>query len=210
MHNPFRRQHPICPVCNMPARIFRGCCSYCEAEIYVPLLYFRWIWLLVVAALVVVGAITYNQVHPGAWLLGLVFLSIPLRIIFGLLVPPWFETHKLKSGIPFILWYVSFSIFLFIYWQVLGWTNILLGASRSEFNDTMGFFSMPLCWVNPRFFITPERSFLDVCGILAGNSFFFAVLAFVAYRAVHARLLANGITRMNLTTEVSKDEEGDE
>jgi hypothetical protein len=206
MPNPFRRKMPACPECRMPARISRGCCRYCSTEIYVPLAYFRWIWLLVVALLVVIGTITYDHAHPGSWLLSLIFLSIPLRVVCGVLIPPWFELGKLKSGITFIFWYVTFIIFLFIYWQAWGWLSILLRASRSDFNDTMGFFSMPLCWVNPRFFIAADRTFSDVCGILAGNSFFYALVVFLLYRGVHARLHANRVTRMNLTAESSEDE----
>jgi hypothetical protein len=206
MLNPFRRTPPVCPACRMPVRIVGGCCSYCGAEVHIPTAYFRWMWLLVITVLVVIGTITYDHDHPGSWLLGLIFLSIPLRIVCGTLIPPWFELSKLKSGIPFIFWYATFAIFLFLYWQLLGWLGVLLRASGSDFNDTMSFFSMPLCWVNPRFFIAPDRSFSDVCGILAGNGFFYALLAFLLYRGVHARLRANRVTRMNLTAERTEDE----
>jgi hypothetical protein len=206
MPNPFQRKPPVCPACKMPARIIRGSCSYCSAEVYVPLAYFRWIWLLAIAVLVVIGTITYDPDHPGGWLLWLICLSIPLRVVCGILIPPWFELGKFRSGIPFIFWYVAFIIFTFFYWQAWGWLSIVLRASRGDFADLMGIFSMPLCWVNSRFFIAPDRSFSDVCGILAGNSFFYALLVFLLYRGVHARLHANRVTRMNLAADGSEDE----
>jgi hypothetical protein len=204
--NPLRRTMPVCPACKMSARIFRGCCAYCGAETYIPLAYFRWIWFLVIVVLIVIGTIADSHDHPGTWLLSLIFLSIPLRIVWSVLIPPWFELGRPKSGIPFLFWYVTCVTLAFFYWQAWGWLTILLRASRNDFNDMMGFFSMPLCWVNPRFFIAPDRSFWDVCGILAGNSFFYALLTFLLYRAVHARLRANRVTRMNLTADRSDDE----
>ncbi len=71
----------------------------------------------------------------------------------------------------------------------------------------MAFFSMPLCWVNPRFFISTERSFLDVCGILFGNAFFGALLTFILYHGVHRRMRKNRITQMNIVGADSPDEE---
>jgi hypothetical protein len=204
--NPLRRMKPVCPACKMSARIFRGRCSYCGAETYVPLAYFRWIWLLVIVVLIVIGTITYSHDHPGTWLLSLIFLSIPLRIVWSVLIPPWLELGRPKSGIPFLFWYVTCVTLAFLYWQAWGWLSIVLRASRGDFADLMGFFSMPLCWVNSRFFIAPDRSFSEVCGILAGNSFFYALLVFLLYRGVHARLHANRVTRMSLTPDSSEDE----
>ncbi len=207
MLSAYRRQIPLCPECRNPVRLFRGRCRNCGAAVHIPIAYFRMLWLLVLVTLAVAGMAAYSHEHPGAWLLALLCLAVPLRFVFGALVPPWFETGPGKDRLPFVSWYVFCCLFAFLYWQVWGWVHVLLGASKEEFGSAMGFFSMPLCWVNPRFFISTDRSFLDVCGILFGNALFGAILTFILYRGVHSRMRKNRVTQMNIEGGNSPDDE---
>jgi hypothetical protein len=207
MFSAYRRPPPLCPECRNPVRFSRGRCRKCGAAIHIPVAYFRMLWLLVLVTLAAVGIAAYSHEHPGAWLLALLCLALPLRLVFEVLVPPWFEIGPGKGRLPFIFWYISCCLFAFLYWQAWGWLHILLGASKEELGAAMAFFSMPLCWVNPRFFISTDRSFLDVCGILFGNPFFGAILTFLLYRGVHRRMQRNRITQMNIGGGSSLDEE---
>jgi hypothetical protein len=91
MFNPLHREVPVCPECRRPACIRQGLCQYCGAEVYIPIAYFRWLWFLVLTTLAVLGVLTFRVNHAGTWLLILLFLAIPIRVLWGILIPPWIE-----------------------------------------------------------------------------------------------------------------------
>jgi ammonia channel protein AmtB len=161
--------------------------------------YFRLLWLLTVVILGGAGAVTYSREHAGSWLLVLILTAIPLRVLLGVLLPPWFALGRPKSNLPFPVWYFSICLTMFLYWQFWGWSNLALGASQTEVAENLEFFSVPLCFASRSFLITPARTLPDVVGILFGNAFFYAIGMFIVYRAVHARLNRNRITQMNLS-----------
>jgi hypothetical protein len=205
MFNPFRRETPKCPGCQRPAQIRRGRCAFCNVRVYIPRAYFRLIWLLVVVVLVATGAATYSRGHTGTWLLALLLSAIPLRIVFGFLIPPWFELGSIKYGLPFVLWYVAICVSNFLYWQIWGWSSLAL-VGKADARETMDFFSLPLIWISPSFYINSSRSFADVCGILFGNAFFYALATFVVYRVVNARLNRSRAIRLGISDADSEDE----
>jgi len=209
MLNPFRHRPPTCPECRSPARMLYGNCSYCSTQIHIPLAYFRWIWALVVTVLVAAGIPTYTEQHAGTWFLSLACTSLPLRIIAGYLIPPWFERGPVKLRLPFVGWYLTHFVFLFTYWTFLGWSHFALGASHRDIAELNAILSSPIGWINPAFFIVPSRSFADVCGILLGNSFFFAVATWFLYRGARFIMRRNRVTRINLSEQVGDSNEDD-
>jgi hypothetical protein len=207
MFNPLRREVPVCPECKRIARIARGCCQWCGAEVRVPIAYFRWLGFLVLITLVALGTPTFNARHAGTWLLVLLFLAIPIRVIWGILIPPWIERGPFKPRLPFIVWYVSVCVMNIAYWTLWGWLHVGLGASKDELNDNWDIYSVPLAWVNTAFLIRSDKWLSDVIGIICGNSFFYALALFGLYTVVHARLNRNRAIRLNITDIESKDEQ---
>jgi hypothetical protein len=102
MLNPLHRTVPVCPECGRTARIARGRCRWCDAEVYIPIAYFRWLWFLVATTLVGMGVLTFNAGHAGTWLLVLLVLAVPIRLIWGIVIPPWFELGSVKYGLPLL------------------------------------------------------------------------------------------------------------
>ena len=136
MFNPFRLEKPKCPVCGRTFLSARGHgplrCALCNSEVFVPVAYARWIWFAIVVILCVVGVFTHNPEHPGIWLLLLILSSAPLRILLGILVPPWFKAKKERVGFPFPLWYVAIAISMPLSWIAMGWFHVLTGSSKGE------------------------------------------------------------------------------
>src|SRR5262249_26228977 len=166
---------------------------------YVPIAYFRLLWLLAFMTLGALGIPTFNSEHAGTWLLVLVLLALPSRMVWGLLVPPWIQRGVYKTGLPFIAWYFVASLTQFLMWSFWGWLHILLGASNAEMRENLDSFSLPLYWINSAFLIRPDKRFADVCGIILGNSFFYALVMFALYTGVHAKLNRNRAIQLNIT-----------
>lgn len=210
MFNPFRRELPICPACRSQLWFHFGRCAYCQTPLHVPPSYFRWIWCPTLVTVGVIGVSTYNSDHAGMWLLVLIFLTLPLRIICGLLVPATFKIGTGKQKIPFIFWYIGLCVFTIAYWSCWGWLHVLLGASKGEFQENLDIFSLPLGMIGGQFVITPDKTFADVCGILCGNAFFYTLVWFLLYRFGHSLIQRNRVTRLDLSAPDSKNEQEDE
>ncbi|MBZ5664656.1 MAG: hypothetical protein LAO30_08650 [Acidobacteriia bacterium] len=180
---------------------------WCDAEVHIPFVYFRWIWFLVLTTLVALGILTFNARHAGTWLLVLLFLSIPIRVIWGILIPPWIERGAFKAGLPFIAWYVTLCAFQIAYSLFWGWLHVGLGASKAELNENWDFFSIPLCWISSAFLVRSDKWLSDVIGIIVGNTFFEALGMFAVYTGVRARLNRNRAIRLNITDIEPRDEQ---
>jgi hypothetical protein len=169
-------------------------------SLHVPSSYFRWVWLLVLTVLALIGISTYNSEHTGTWFFVVMLLALPVRVICGMLVPPRFERGPGRAGIPFIGWYLICCAFIFLYWTGWGWLHVLLGASKDEVQENLNFFSLPLGMVFRGFVLTPQRSFVDLCGILFANCFFYALALYLLYRFGGFLIRRDRVTRMDLFT----------
>ncbi len=207
MFNPLHRELPVCPECKRIAGIVRGRCWCCGAKVHVPLAYFRWLWFLVVITLACLGSLTFNARHAGTWLLVLLFASVPIRLIWGALIPPWIERGSFKGDLPFIPYYLAICMIQIGYWTLWGWLHLGLGASKEELSDNWDMYSVPLAWINRSFLIRPDKWLSDVFGTIAGNSLFYAIIFFALYKAVSARLNRNRAIQLNLSEIEPRDEQ---
>lgn len=85
-----------------------------------------------------------------------------------------------------------------LYVLALGWFHVLTGSSRSEVSEFLITFSWPLDWITSDFVLDSNKTFLDACGTVVANSFFYAVATFAAWRFVRAILKRNRVIAMNL------------
>lgn len=211
MFNPFRRVKPNCPVCGRPFLAAREHgplrCALCASQVYVPVAYARWIWFAESVVLSVIGIFTHNAQHPGIWILLLLLSAVPLRILLGILIPPWFQAKKDRFGFPFLLWYACFAITMPLSWIAMGWFLVLTGSSKSELQETLVALSLPLAWISSEFLLNPSKEFLDVCGVVLGNSFFYALATFLVWRAAHSVIHRNRVTAMNIEGRAEDDDD---
>lgn len=206
MINPLKRNRPVCPGCKRPALIRLGRCCLCDAEVHFPAAYFRWLWFLTFLSLAGIGSFVLDSQHIGTWLLLLIILSLPVRIGWGFVIPPWLERGQYKNGWPFGFLYLAAFVTLFLEWTAWGWLHVGLGATRAELSENWFFFSIPLCWVSSKFLIRSDRWLSDAIGTILGNAFFYAVGAFALYRTVSSRLNRNRAIRLKIT---DSDPEGE-
>jgi hypothetical protein len=136
----------------------------------------------------------------------LILCSIPARISLGILILPYYDAGKYKQGIPFLFWYFSYALAMPVAVTALGWFHVLVGASKSEISDTMVAMSLPLGWIDTAFIMNINRSFLDICGIVVGNSFFYAVATFALWRFARAMIHRNRVTVINIAGDKTDDE----
>jgi hypothetical protein len=67
--------------------------------------------------------------------------------------------------------------------------------------------SWPLDWISSDFLLDSTKTFLDAGGTVLGNSFFYAVATFAAWRFVRAILKRSRVTAMNLDSRPDPEEE---
>lgn len=212
MLNPFQRVKPACPVCDSGSFETGGHgilrCAGCGTDLHVPWAHDRWIWGLVVVALALIGSLTFSHEHAGAWLLMLIVGSIPLRVFAGRLIPPWLESGKQRSRLPFLFWYLIYAVGLPLYVLAMGWFHVLTGGSQGEISEFLVDISIPMAWISSDFLLDSNKSFFDVCGVILGNSFFYAAFSFAAWRGVRSRLKRNRVTAMNLGSKPDPEDDG--
>jgi hypothetical protein len=151
------------------------------------------------STLAVFGIAHYRGQHAGTGLFGLILLTSMIRVIRGRCVPAGVVRRGQKPTLPFVDWYLGLCGLLAAYWSVLRWSHVLLGASVEELRESSDMFSFPLGLLHPAFLIGRDKWSSDVIGIICGNAFFYALLTFVLYRAVHSRLNRNREIRLNIT-----------
>lgn len=205
MFNPLKRNCPVCPECKRPLLIRRGRCCKCGVEVHLPVAYFRLLWFLTFLVLAGIGSVVFHSQHIGTWLFLLIIVSIPVRIAWGFVIPPWIERGEYKSGWPFGFFYLAVFMTLFLEWIAWGWLHVGLGATRAELSENWFFFSIPLCWISSNFLIRSDRWLSDAVGSILGNSFFYALFAFALYRAVSSVLDRNRAIRLNITDPEEKN-----
>jgi hypothetical protein len=210
LFNPLKPQRPVCPACGRHFFISgHGVlkCAFCESKLCIPVAYPRLLWLLITIILVVVGMATYSSAHAGTWLLCLIISSIPLRVALGKAIPPWFETGRQQFRFTFLIWYLVMALSVPLDLIALGWFHLLLGSSRREVSNFLFTCSWPLDWISSDFVLDSNKTFLDACGTVVGNSFFYAVGTFAAWRSVRAILKRSRVTAMNIESRPDPQEE---
>jgi hypothetical protein len=174
-------------------------CPFCQSRIGLSPNYQRWTLLLVVLLTTVIGWGFRSPSSSGAWLLFMMLTALFLRAtMLGVFAPPLSVAPK-GEGIPFALCYLTLGLVIFVEQFVLfGWGIVAMG-SQQDLYDHFQMLSAPLMWINPNFLITPDRTFLDVCGILLANSYFAAFFLWLCGNGVRAVFRRNRVTRMSIT-----------
>jgi hypothetical protein len=174
-------------------------CPFCETRIGLSPNYQRWTLLMVVLLTTAIGWAFRTPSSSGAWLLGMMFIALTLRIVTLAALPAPLSVAPNHEGIPFAGCYLALALIIFIEQFILfGWGIVAMG-SRQDLYDHFQMLSVPLAWINPNFLITPQRGFLDVCGILLANSYFGAFAMWSCANTVRAVFRRNRVTRMSIT-----------
>jgi len=192
-----------CPQCGEGIdrrRLREGACPSCHTDIGIAHSYRACVGLLALASIIRLGVTTYKPTSDGSWLLGVMISAVPLWVLFMALVPPWLKRGHNQPRITFVSSWLGAALTVFLV-EFLGFgaAYLVLGASQRELRELLQMLSVPLAWISPNFLITPDKSFLDVCGIILGNSFFFGLPLFACYESVRWFFRKNRPVQLSIT-----------
>lgn len=182
-----------------------GKCIYCEADVHIPLAYFRWLWALTLSIVIILGMITYRA--TGTWLLVLLLVALPIRWILEILIPPWLEPGTSRYQASFAILYVTYLMVLLFELICLGAANFLIGATRSDVREWAQTMSAPLGLINPAFWLTSAHDFADWCGIFLANNLVITTVVYFLYRVMNLVRRRGEFARMNLNSDKNSNDE---
>jgi len=184
-----------------------GKCIYCEADVHIPLAYFRWLWLLTLSIVIMLGVITYSPEPTGTWSLVLLLIALPIRWILGILIPPWLEPGTAQYQASFAILYVTYLMALLFELVCLGAAHFLIGATRNDVREWAQIMSAPLGLIHPAFWLTSARNFADWCGIFFANNLVITTVVYFLYRVMSRVRRRGEFARMNLSSDNKSHDE---
>ncbi len=184
-------------------------CNFCATKVGLARSYAWHVTALSFAVVTFAGLLTYNHARRGTWLFCLLLLIPIVRTVVRALTPAWFTFAHKSHKSPFLVCYIS-ALFIayFVMYQGYGWIYVLLHASRSETQENLEILSVPIAWFFPQFLITPQSEFLDLLGVIATNSLFYAIPVLICWKVAQRVLRRNRVIRMGLSG--TQIDDGDE
>ena len=99
-----------------------------------------------------------------------------ITVVLWAILPPSYERGYAQPRITFVTTFLSVFVSVFaIEFVFFLFAYIVLGGKPSEVQEHLEMLSEPMRWFSQQFLITPEKSFVDACGVMLGNSFLVAI-----------------------------------
>ena len=211
---------PNCPRCgtalerkDLRGRIFE--CPHCGVKLQVALRHLPLALLLSVFASLLITYLVGLKAYAA-------ILWIPIFLVCLKFVPPFLVSAELqvyrdeppkKQGVIqrnlalFLAFWLGLTALGMTFGTIYGWGAFFLG-SKGDVGEVTDFWSVPLAWINPAFRINPHKSFLAVLGIIAANSYFYALVLTLIFKFVHGIMQRNRVTQLSIGgTRVGDDDD---
>jgi len=205
------RTGTLCPACGedlwrKSAR--EQVCRACNEPVRVTWAYRRQIAYESLLAVALIGIATYKQTSAGPWIIGLVFLWGLIAFALRGVRPATYERGYAQVTITFVGAFLGMFVSLFVV-EFVGFlaAGVLVGANRAEIQEHLEMMSLPLAWLSPQFLITPRKSFLDVCGIMLGNSFLIGIPLFLCVKFTQHVLRRGCVVQIGIDHSVDDDKD---
>jgi hypothetical protein len=131
-----------------------------------------------------------------------------ITFVFWNLLPPSYESGFAQPRFTFIAAFLGIFGTVFVTEFVgFGLAYVVLGAKPSEITEQLQMLSVPLAWLSAQFLITPAKSFMDICGIMMGNSLLIALPIYLAVKFVQTRLRRSRAIRIDLNNSGDKSDD---
>jgi hypothetical protein len=183
-------------------------CPSCKAEVGLASSYAWFTELLSFASVALLGVVTHTPTSDGGWLFAILLCVIPFWVLFMIVIPPWLKRGINQPTITFAgAWLGAAATWFLVEFLVFGAAHVLLGASRSENREYLEMLSEPLDRISLNFLLTPEKSFIDVCGVILGNSLFFGAVFFICYHSVRWVFRRSRPTQLSISSTKTTDDE---
>jgi hypothetical protein len=205
------RTRSVCPKCGKDLCLRSACesvCVSCNQPVRISWSYRRQVSLIALAIVVLIAFATYHQTSAGPWIIGLVLLWLLITFVLSIVVPPTYEPGYLQPQLTFVAAFIGMFLTVFLV-EFVGFLTlyIVLGAKPADIQEELEMLSEPLRWFGPQFLITPHKGFLDVCGIILGNSFFIGIPVFLCTRLVQLRLRRGRVLQMGIASPLDETDD---
>ena len=151
----------------------------------------------VIDALIALG--TYRQTSAGPWIIGLALSWVLITFVLYIIVPATYEPGYPQEQLTFVSAFIAvFVTVLLVEFLAVLALYVILGAKPAEVQEHLDMLSAPLGFFSQQFLITPQKSLLDVCGIMLGNSFLLAIPFFACVKIVHFFLRRSRVLQISI------------
>jgi hypothetical protein len=157
---------------------------------------------------VLIGLATYKHGSAGPWIIGLILFWAYLTFVLSVIVPARYERGYYQPQVTLVSSLLTIFMALFLV-EFLGFLTayVVLGAKPGEIQEQLDFLSVPLGWFSSQFVITPNKNFIDVVGIMLGNSFLIAIPVFLCVKGVQAVMRQSRVTQMGISQSIDDTDE---
>jgi hypothetical protein len=205
------RSRPVCPNCGETLR-FRNrresVCMACNEPAQLAWSYRRYTAYLALLAVVLIAFATYRPTSGGLWIMGLVLFWPLITVVLWAILPPSYERGYPQPKFTLVAACVTvFATVFAVEFVGFAVAYIVLGAKPSEIKEQLYRLSMPLALFNSQFLITPEKRFVDACGVMVGNSLLIALPIFGCVKVVQAAFRRNRVTQIGITDSVDESDD---
>jgi hypothetical protein len=170
--------------------------------------YRRQVAYMALAIDALIALATYHQMSSGPWIIGLVLFWLLIAFVLQIIIPATYEVGYPQPQITFVSAFVGMFLTLFLVeFLAILTLYVVLGAKPAEIQEHLWIISEPLAFFGQQFVITAEKSFLDVCGILLGNSFLLGIPFFVSGKVVQFFLRRSRVLQIGIDGSVDKTED---
>jgi hypothetical protein len=197
-----KRSRAVCPNCG-ETLCFRNrresVCMACNEPVRLAWSYRRYTAYLALLVVVLIALATYRPASGGPWIIGLVLFWPLITVVLWAILPPAYERGYAQPQITFVTTFLSVFVSVFaIEFVFFLFAYIVLGGKPSEVQEHLEMLSEPMRWFSQQFLITPEKSFVDACGVMLGNSFLVAIPVFLCVKVVQVVFRRNRVMQIGI------------
>ena len=153
----------------------------------------------------VIAVATYDHASSGVWIIGLVLFWLLLTFVLQMILPATYESGCPQPKMTFVSAFVGMFLTLFLV-EFFGFLTfyVVLGAKPVEIQEYLAIMSAPMVFFGQQFLITPRKGFVDVLGIILGNSFLLGIPLFLCVNGVQFFLRRSRALQIHLDNSFDK------
>ena len=190
-----------CPYCGVPIRFSS---RYLELSVFFSL----------ALSLILAYWIGFQAWAGIVWLPTFVICMILARRILALFVPihevvsPERVSSSGTNLLFFVCAWLGCTLYMAVYGYLIGLWAFGLGASQQEISEALGLWSIPLGFANSAFIVTSDKPLITDLGIIAANSYFWALVLTMIFKVVHTIFRRNRVIQLSISgTEIGANDD---
>lgn len=211
-----------CPGCGggielLPSKVFKYGCPHCQGIVIRSRRHLLVSYVLgFILSLIVAKLLQLSAAAAPLWIPIFVLSFVAAARLAALVISPY-ELYKYDAPPPgliarnlgvFLGIWLAIVVSIMTYGYVLGWLAYFNGSHR-DLAESMDLWSVPLGFVNPEFVVRPDKSLVEVIGIVSANCYFWALGLTLIFKFVHSRMRRSRVTELAISgSSVGEDDDG--